>query len=129
MGPHLHQERLYAIDRSWVYELPIIEPDADPQIVHKSREAEHHRGNSPRSAKFITKQESDLKTLQKTMMIHIRLMGIEQFVPDLAFVSNFEFRCCKAIPLAKLTITCASWLEGHDFRNTVATANGLIDFQ
>jgi len=52
---HSQEERLYIIQRLGMNELSIIEPEADPEIIHEQREKSHHEGDANGAAKFIAK--------------------------------------------------------------------------
>lgn len=53
MHPHSLEERNDIVGRTWYHELPIVEPETNPQVVHQNREPDHHCGDAPRTAKFI----------------------------------------------------------------------------
>ena len=55
--PHAKQEGLDIVGRGWVYKLAVIEPQADPKVVHESWKTQHHSGDAQRTTKLITGSE------------------------------------------------------------------------
>lgn len=57
VGPHLLEERLDTIDRLWVYDLAVIEPETDPEVIHEHGEPSHHRCHTPWSTELIPRND------------------------------------------------------------------------
>ena len=57
MCPHASQERLDVLTGGRIHELAIIEPEADPEIVHQAGEECHDSKCTPRSTELIAKPE------------------------------------------------------------------------
>ena len=53
MCPHPPQKGFDVVHRTWVRELTVIKPEADPQVIHQQRKADHHCCYTHRSSKFI----------------------------------------------------------------------------
>jgi hypothetical protein len=52
MMPHLLEERFDFIERMRVREISVVEPAANPEVVHEHREAHHHSSNTPWATEF-----------------------------------------------------------------------------
>jgi len=52
---HSGKERFDIIQRLGMDELPIVEPEADPKVVHEQREKTHHEGDANGATKLIAK--------------------------------------------------------------------------
>jgi len=53
VGPHAPEERLDVVDGSGVDELAIIEPQANPEVVHEDGESSHNSTDAPWTTKFV----------------------------------------------------------------------------
>lgn len=53
MSPHAPEERRDVVDGGGVDELAIIEPQANPEVVHKDRKSTHNGTDAPWSTKFV----------------------------------------------------------------------------
>lgn len=54
MFPHTTEERQNIINGAWEGELPVVEDEAYPKVVHENGEARHDSHDSPRATKLIS---------------------------------------------------------------------------
>lgn len=54
MTPHFEQEWLNIIHRSWIHEFAIVEPQANPQVVHQDWEASDDGCDTPWTTELET---------------------------------------------------------------------------
>ena len=50
---HSQEERRDIIQGLGMDELPIVEPEADPEVIHEQRENSHHEGDANGATKLI----------------------------------------------------------------------------
>lgn len=53
---HSQEERVDIIHRLGMDELSIVEPQADPEVIHEQREKSHHEGDANGATKFIAER-------------------------------------------------------------------------
>ena len=53
---HSQEERLDIIQRVGMNELPVVEPETDPEVIHEQREKSHHKGDANGATKLIAKR-------------------------------------------------------------------------
>ena len=56
---HSQEERFDIIQRPGMNELSIVEPEADPEVIHKQREKSHHESDANGATKLVANQPND----------------------------------------------------------------------
>ena len=60
MFPHAEEEGLDIVNGLWVHQLPVIEHQADPEVVHENREPRHDRQYPPWTSKLVPKRQTSV---------------------------------------------------------------------
>jgi hypothetical protein len=56
MLAHSQEERLNIIQRLGMNQLSVVEPEADPEVVHKQWEKSHHKSDANGTTKLVAMQ-------------------------------------------------------------------------
>ena len=90
MAPDLEEQRFRLGQTVGVDELPIIEPETSPEVIHEHREARHNGKYTPWTTKLVTGTRCESTEIMRRGPSNIRVMFIEFLVPLLAFVGDFD---------------------------------------
>ena len=66
MFPHAEEEGLDIVNGLWVHQLPVIEHQADPEVVHENREPRHDRQYPPWTSKLVPKRQTSIIPSEKS---------------------------------------------------------------
>lgn len=121
MGPHSLEERLNVVDRAWSDKLTVIEPQADPQVIHENWEANHHSCNTPWSTKFPATRSQNFAKKNGKKPAHEPCWSnkASNFLPSSVVVfSGLSFPDLRwrssPLPLVSTDIACKVGLGGRE---------------
>lgn len=89
MIPHSEQKWFHVIQRVWINQLSIIEPQTNPKVIHKNWEPGHYGNDSHRSPKLIPVNITTLVIYsKKTDPELLPVMIVQELVHFFTFVGS-----------------------------------------
>lgn len=88
---HSQGERLDIIQRFGMNELPVVEPEANPEVIHEQRKKSHHERDANGATKLIARgPERSVCVGRNTGSVRLPLVGIKKLVDLFALCRGLD---------------------------------------
>jgi hypothetical protein len=61
MFPHTNNKWSNIVKRGRMSQLPVVKPQANPEVIHQNGEEQHHNCNAPWTTKFVARRMDKIK--------------------------------------------------------------------